>query len=145
MIVARRKRTGSGLVPELARFKPADSQSDTRLRRLSERTRSAERALQIAMDELAAAEQRLSGWRRSKGSGRPPAWYVAAVRRERTAGAALEEIYKAIARARARTRSGLAIKVRVLATLYGEVLDQGPDRSDMLSVMIHSLLTDVSE
>jgi hypothetical protein len=107
--------------------------------------RLAEHALQPAMDGLAAAEQRLSEWRRTKGRGRPPAWYGAAVRRERTAGAALEEIYKAIARARARTKSGLAIKLRVLATLYGDVLDQGPDQSDMVSVLIDSLLKDVTE
>src|SRR6185437_9842931 len=107
MVMARRKRTGGGPVPELARFVPADSPSDARLLRLAERLRSGERALQAAMDELAAAEQRLSKWRRTKGGGRPPAWYGAAVRRERTAGAALEEIYNAIARARARTSSGL--------------------------------------
>jgi predicted ArsR family transcriptional regulator len=142
--MVRRKAAGSEPVPEPAGFKSADSQSDVRLFRLAERMRLADHALQAAMDELAAAEQRLSKWRRTKGSGRPPAWYGAAVRRERTVGAALEEIYKAIARARARTRSGLAIKVRVLATLYGEVLDQGPDQSDMVSVMIHSLLADCS-
>lgn len=141
--MARRKRTGGGPVPELAGFKPADSQTDARLLWLAERMRSGERALQAAMDELAAAEQRLSQWRRTKRTGRPPAWYGAAVRRERTAGAALEGTYKAIARARARTSSGLAIKVTVLATLYGEVLDRRPDQSDMVSVMIHSLFKDV--
>ena len=143
--MARRKRTGGGPVPELARFVPADSPSDARLLLLAERMRSGERALQAAMDELAVAEQRLSEWRKTKGSGRPPPWYGAAVRRELTVGAALEEIYKAIARSRARTRSGLAIKLRVLAMLYGEVLDQGPNQSDMVSVMIHSLLSDVRE
>lgn len=143
--MARRKRVGRGSVPMLARFKPADSPSDARLLRLAEKMRAGERALQAAMDELAAAERRLSESRRPKGSGRPPAWYGAAVRRERTAGAALEEIYKALARSRTRTRSGLAIKLRVLAMLYGEVLDQGPNQSDMVSVMIHSLLSDVRE
>ena len=33
--MARRKRTGGGPVPELARFMPADSPSDARLLRLS--------------------------------------------------------------------------------------------------------------
>jgi hypothetical protein len=55
------------------------------------------------------------------------------------------DIHKAIARVRARTRSGLAVKVTVLATLYCENLEQGPDQSDLVSVMIHSLLEDVSE
>lgn len=141
--MARGKRTERGPIPEPASYKRADRQSDVRLLRLAERMRSGERALQAAMDELAAAEQRLSKWRRTKGRGRPPAWYGTAVRRERTAGAALEEIYKAIARARARTNSGLAIKVTVLAALYGEVLDRRPDQSDMMSVMIHSLFKDV--
>ena len=142
--MARSRRTGSGLVPEPARFK-ADAQTDARLLRLAKRMRSAEHALQAAMEELAGSERRLSERSTAKGSNRPPAWYATAVRRERAEAAALEEIYKAIARARARTRSGLAIKVRLLATLYGEVLDQGPDPSDMVSVMIHSLLTDVRE
>jgi hypothetical protein len=141
--MARRKRREGGPVHEPARFKPADSPNDARLLRLAERMRLGERALQAAMDELAAAEERLSEWRRRKGRDRPPTRYGAAVRRERTAGAALEEVYKAIARARARTRSGLAIKVTVLATLYGEVLDRRPDQSDMVSVMIHSLFKDV--
>jgi hypothetical protein len=141
--MARRKRTGGGPVPELPSFNPAGSQSDARLFRLAERMRSGERALQAAMDELAAAEQRLSKWQRTKGRGRPPAWYGAAVRRERTAGAALEDIYKTMARVRARTKSGLAIKVTVLASLYGEALDRRPDQSDMVSVMIHSLFKDV--
>lgn len=140
--MARRKRTRHGPAPEIASLKVPDSQSDARLLRLAERMRLAERALQTAMEELAGAEQRLLE-KRGKGGGRQPFWYCAAVRRERTAGVALEKIYKTIARARARTRSGLAIKVTVLATLYGEVLDRRPDQSDTVSVMIHSLFRDV--
>jgi hypothetical protein len=139
--MARRRPVGSGPVP---RFKLADRQSDARLLRLAERMQSAEPALQAAMEELAGAERRLSERPRKRG-GRRPVWYDAAVRRERIAGVAVEEIYKAIARARAHTRSGLALKVRVLAMLYGEVPGQGPDQSDLMSVMIHSLLKDVRE
>jgi hypothetical protein len=29
--------------------------------------------------------------------------------------------------------------------LYGEVLDRGPNQSDLVSVLIHSLLKDVTE
>jgi hypothetical protein len=47
-----------------------DSPSDARLLRLAEKMRAGERALQAAMDELAAAERRLSESRRPRGSGR---------------------------------------------------------------------------
>jgi hypothetical protein len=137
--MARKLWTGNGTA---ARFKAPDSQSDIRLLRLAERMRLAEHALQAAMDEVAGAERRLSEMRGKAGS-RQPTWYRAAAQRERIAGVAVEDIYKAIARARARTWSGLAIKVTVLATLYGEALDRHPDQSDMVSVMIHSLFKDV--
>jgi hypothetical protein len=139
--MARRTRSP---IHEQAKVNAADSRIDGPLLRLTGRMQSAECVLQAAMEKLAAAEQRLSERPRTKRSGRRPAWYSAAVRRERQAGTALDKIYKAIARARACTRSGLGIKVRVLAKLYGEVLDQGPDQSDMVSVMIHSVLKDVS-
>ena len=142
--MAGKKRLERGPLPEQLKLSAVDGQSDARLLRLAETMRLAEQTLQAAMEELANAEQRLSQTPRKKG-GRRPGWYDAAVRRERKAGAALEDIYKAMMRVRARTRPGLAIKVTVLATLYGEVLEQGPDQSDMVSVMIHSLLTDVSD
>jgi hypothetical protein len=138
--MARRTRSP---VHEQAKVNAADSRIDSPLLRLTGRMQSAECVLQAAMEKLAAAEQRLSERPRTKRSGRRPAWYSAGCG-ENDRQAALEKIYKAIARARACTRSGLGIKVRVLAKLYGEVLDQGPDQSDMVSVMIHSVLKDVS-
>ncbi len=111
---------------------------------MADRSGVADRRLEADLGERANEEKRLSQSPRKKG-GRRPGWYDAAVRWERKAGAALEDIYKAMARVRARTRPDLAIKVTVLATLYGEVWEQGPDQSDMVSVMIHSLLTDVSD
>jgi hypothetical protein len=104
---------------------------------------AAEDALQGAMDELADAERRFLEAPRS-GRGRP-VWYRAAIRREREAGSDLEDVYKGIAGVRARTTPGLAIKVKLLAALYGQIPGQDPDESDMVSVLIDSLLKDVSE
>jgi hypothetical protein len=143
--MARRTRARRAPGPGQVNFNAADGQSDSRLLELAERMWSAERAHQAAMDELAAAERRLLEKPRSEGGGRRPVWYGEAVRREQRAGTALDDIYKTIARVPAHTKSGLAIKVTVLATLYGEDVEEGPDQSDLVSVMIDSLLKDVTE
>lgn len=136
-MVGKKRRRGA-----LAAFRAANSQNDARLLQLSEKMRAAEHALQAAMDGLARAERRLSEEPRK--GGRRPAWYTAAVRHEREAGDILEDVHKRVASVRARTAAGLAIKVGLLATLYGQALGQGPDESDMVSVLIDSLVKDVA-
>ncbi|WP_300782358.1 hypothetical protein [Enhydrobacter sp.] len=141
--MARKKRMTGTPLRERAALQAADSQGDARLLRLAKRMQAAENALHAAMDELAGAERRLlEGSRKGR---RRPAWYTAAVRREREAGSILEDVYASITAIRARTAGGLAIKVRLLATLFGQTPGQAPDESDMVSVLIHSLLKDVAE
>jgi hypothetical protein len=141
--MARKERTRGTPLRERAGFQAADRQGDARLLRLAKRMQEAEHALHAAMDELAVAERRLlEGPEKGR---RRPAWYTAAVRREREAGSILEDVYARITAGRARTTVGLAIKVRLLATLYGQVPGQAPDESDMVAVLIDSLLMDVSD
>jgi hypothetical protein len=140
--MARKERTRGTSLRERAGFQAANGQGDARLLRSAKRMQEAEHALHAAMDDLAGAERRLLEGP-SKGR-RRPAWYTAAVRREREAGSILEDVYARITAVRARTAAGLAIKVRLLATLYGQAPGQGPDESDMVSVLIDSLLKDVA-
>jgi hypothetical protein len=100
----------------------ADSK-DSSLFQLAARLRSPSKNLHAAMTELAQAEQRLSEvqtegsqrWRR-------PSWYVAAEAKEEAAGNAIELIYQQIAQTPAHTKAGLAIKLQLVAELYGETL-----------------------
>ena len=48
-------------------------------------------------------------------------------------------------RLRAHTKPGLAIKLRLLAELYGEAVGGPSDDSDMVSVLLSSLIEDMSE
>jgi hypothetical protein len=90
----------------------------------------AEQALHDAMDELAQAERRLSELPRKRRPARRPAWFVAAVRKGQAAGDALEQVYQQIAQARAQTKAGLGIKLRLLVALYGETSDGTADEPD---------------
>jgi hypothetical protein len=121
---------------------PAETE-DAKLLRLASTMKMVERELHAAMDRLESAEKRLSqlpGTKRARG--RRPAWYLAAVQKERITGKNLERTYHQIARVRAKTKVGLAIKVRLLADLYGELVGS-PD--DMMSVLLKSLLEDLTE
>jgi hypothetical protein len=100
------------------------------------------------MDELAMAERRLSDAskkRRTIGRSARPPWFVAAAQKELVAGQALEVVYEQITRWRAHTKPGLAIKLRLLAELYGEAAGGPPDDSDIVSRLLSSLIEDVSE
>lgn len=121
----------------------ADSK-DAALLQLAARVQVAEQALHDAMDELAQAERRLSDSSRSPQSARQPAWFVAIVRKEQAAGDALEQVYQQIAQTRAQTKEGLGIKLRLLAALYGGISDETADETDMVSVLINSLIEDAT-
>lgn len=112
---------------------------------LAARLQVAEQALHDAMDELAKAEQRLAELPEARQAARRPVWFTSAVQKEQAAGDALELVYEAIAQARAHTKPGLALKLKLLAELYGQSLDQADEEPDLVSVMIDSLIEDVSE
>lgn len=147
--MARGKRPRRPSVPGMVVFEETDPTAwagsrDGRLLRLAARMRVAEQALHAAMDELAQAEQRLSGAARAGRTGKP-AWFVAVVRNEEAAGEAVEQLYREIASVRAHTKAGLAIKLSLALQLYGETEDDLGDESDAVSVLLRSLLTDVNE
>jgi len=144
--MARRKRSRRHSVLGLVKFEEADPAAwadsmDRRLFQLAARMRVAEQALHAAMDELAQAEQRLSAQTKQK----RPAWYAAAEGKEKQAGAALETIYRQIAETPAHTKVGLALKLQLVAMLYGENLDEGGDDTDIVSILLRSLITDVTD
>lgn len=142
---APRSAPGRGKLDEVPSARVGN---DDDLFRLAARMRVAEQDLHAAMDQLARAERRLSESRRDRRTtghiGRP-AWFLAAVRKEQAAGDTVEQVYRQIARSRAHTMPGLAIKLRLLADLYGQVLGEPPDESDTVAVLLHSLIEDVSE
>ena len=147
--MARRKRPRRPSVPGLVTFEEPTpmawaSSRDERLLRLAARMRVAEQALHAAMDELAQAEQRLPGPARTGPAGRP-AWFAAVARKEEAAGEAVEQSYREIASIRAHTKAGLAIKLGLAMQLYGETVDESGEESDMVSVLLRSLMADVSE
>lgn len=149
--MARRKRPRAGSPPDLVRFeepKGTPTGPDASLIQLARRMRVAEQALDEAMDELAEAERRFAALpeveRRSR---RTPAWFTAARDREGAAGDALESIYRQIAQTPARTKTGLALKLQLVALLFGENADEARDDegADMVSYLIQSLIADVTE
>lgn len=148
--MAHRKRPRRHSVPGMVKFGEADpaawaGSKDAPLFRLAARLQMAEQALHGAMDELAEAERRLSELPTVDRTSRPPAWFTAAIQSERLAGEALEKIYDQVAQARAHTKAGLAIKLRLLAELYGGTLDEESDETDLVSVLVDSLIADVSD
>jgi hypothetical protein len=68
---------------------------------------------------------------------------VSAEAKEKEAGAALEAIYRQIAEAPAHTKAGLAIKLQLVAMLYGENLEEGGGDTDVVSLLLRSLIADV--
>jgi hypothetical protein len=75
---------------------------------------------------------------------RRPSWYVAAEAKEEAAGDALELIYPQIAQTPAQTKAGLAVKLQLVAGLYGETLSEGVHDTDMVSQLLRSLLADTA-
>lgn len=148
--MARRKRHSRPSVSGLVTFEEphpfawADSK-DSSLFQLAARMRVAEQTLHAAMTELAQAEQRLSEVQ-TEGSQRRrrPSWYVAANAQEEAAGEALELIYQKIVQTPAHTKAGLAIKLQLVAWLYGENLSDAADDTDMVSQLLRSLLADTA-
>ncbi len=151
--MGRKKRPRPPSVPGLVKFEEPHSSAwagsrDAGLFQAAAKMRVAEQELDAAMDELALAEQRLSELPKAKrtiGRVGRPAWFVTAEQKEQAAGHALEDLYQQISRLRAHTKPGLAIKLRLLAELYGEAVGGPSDDSDMVSVLLSSLLEDVSE
>ena len=149
--MARRKRPKRSSVSGLVKFEephPSDwvGSGDAALFQLAARMRVAEQSLHAAMTELAQAEQRLSEVQTEEGSNRRrrPSWYVAAEAEEEAAGDALELIYQQIAQTPAQTKAGLAIKLQLVAVLYGETLSEAVDDTDMVSELLRSLIADTS-
>lgn len=149
--MARRKRRKRSSVPGLVTFEEPQTSDwagskDTALFQLAARMRVAEQTLYVAMTELAQAEQRLSEVQQEERPGRlrRPAWYVAAEAKEEAASDALELIYQQIAQTPAQTKAGLAIKLQLVAELYGETLSNADDDTDMVSLLLRSLLADTA-
>lgn len=147
--MARRKTPRRGFVPGMVRFEEPEagigSTYDAALFELAARLRFDEQAHDEAMDELATAEQRFAELSEEhKHVRRSPTWLRAAQDREATTGAALENIYREIAKTSARTKSGLAIKLQIITLLYGESIDDVENNKDMVLVLLQSLITDCS-
>lgn len=92
----------------------------------------------LALPALQRAEQWLSTQIKQK----HPAWYGAAEAKKKQAGDALETLYRQIAETPAHTKVGLALKLQLVAMLYGENLDEGRDDTDIVSILLRSLITD---
>lgn len=147
--MARKKCRSRSSVPGLVTFEEPHPSAwagskDAALFQLAARMRVAEQTLHATMTELAQAEQRLSEVQTEEGSSRQrrPSWYAAAEGREEAAGDALELIYQQIAQTPAHTKAGLAIKLQLMAALYGETLSEAVDDSDMVSQLLRSLIVD---
>jgi hypothetical protein len=68
---------------------------------------------------------------------------VAAQQAETEAAGEVEKPHRQIARTRAPDREGLALKVRMLAAAYGDVLDDDVgDTEDLVCCFIRSVLAD---
>jgi hypothetical protein len=121
---------------------------DAALFELAARLLGADQAHAAAMTKLARAEQRFAAMAAPKKRGRRrPAWLAAAQERETATGDALEVIYYQIAQTPARTKAGLAIKLRLVALLYGETVDEPCQEGDpdLVARLLRSLMSDVAD
>lgn len=126
----------------------ARTSRDAALFALAARLRVADQAHAEAMTELARAEQRFAAMAEPRKHGRRrPAWLAAAQDRETATGDALEFIYGQMARTPARTKAGLAIKLRLVALLYGENVDEPCQEGDpdLVARLLRSLMIDIAE
>lgn len=150
--MARRRRPGRKTVPRPVRVEgpgPIGRTSrDAALFELAARLRGADQTHAEAMTELARAEQRSAEIAEpKKRCRRRPAWLAAAQIRETATGDTLEVIYGQVAQTPARTKAGLAIKLRLVALLYGENVDEHCEEGDpdLIARLLRSLLIDVAE
>lgn len=100
------------------------------------------------MTELARAEQRFAATAAPKKRGRRrPTWLTAAQDRETATGNALEIIHGQVAQTPARTNAGLAMKLRLVALLYGETVDEPCEEGapDLVARLLRSLRRDVAD
>lgn len=144
-----RRRFTAGVVAVVPPSAPASASTEDTVTwvGLVRDLRAAGEDLKLAMAELGKAERRYFALPRSKRRS-PPDWYQSAQRAETLAGDVVEEVSHRIARTRARGREGLAIKVRLLAEAYGQVLETGAleefGSDDLAACLIRSLITDLS-
>ncbi len=149
--MAHKKLRSRHSVPGLVTFEEPHPSAwggskDAALFQLATRMRVAEQTLHATMNDLAQAEQRLSETQAGEGSirRRRPSWYVAAEAREEAAGDALELLYQQIAQTPAHTKAGLAIKLQLVAVLYGETVGDVVADTDLVALMLQSLIADVA-
>jgi hypothetical protein len=102
--------------------------------------------LRAAMTELARAERKLAKLDGMSAKYDLPPWFVAREEAEAAAGALVESLYEQIAETRAHSKAGLAIKLRLVATLYGDDPTTAQDDYDVdaASRLLRSIILDVS-
>lgn len=108
----------------------------------------AQRNLAVVTSHLSKVEQRYYALPKRQRRGADPVWYLGAQEAETAAAADVEVCSHRIARARAQGREGLAIKIRLLATAYGEdprrLESDLTQEDDLVAALIHSLIRDLS-
>jgi hypothetical protein len=123
----------------------ARASADQPLFELAEEVVAADQALQAAISELALAERRLQRTRLLPEHDLP-AWFVAREEVEAAARAFSVSLYEQIVSTPAKSRAGLAIKLRVLSGLYGD--DPRPLKDefdlDLGQALLNSILDNVS-
>ena len=123
----------------------ANVSADQPLFELAEEAVAADQALQAAISELALAERRLQ---RTKllPQHELPEWFVAREDAEAAARAFSISLYEQLANMQAKTRAGLAIKLRILSGLYSD--DPRPLEDeldfDLGQLLLNSIIGDLS-
>jgi multidrug efflux pump subunit AcrA (membrane-fusion protein) len=119
--------------------------ADRPLFELAEEAVAADQALQAAISELALAERRLQRTELLPGQDLP-AWFVAREDAEAAARAFSISLYEQLANVRAKTRAGLAIKLRILSGLYSDDprLLEDELNLDLGQLLLNSIIDDVS-
>lgn len=101
----------------------------------------------ITMRRLFEAERRYFTLPSRQRIGPEPDWFLAAQQAEAEATAVVETITLQIARTPSSDQEGLALKVRLLATAFGEVPDRmvgnPPDPDDLVACLLRSLILDL--
>jgi hypothetical protein len=141
-----RRRCLSGGIGGLAvsPYVVAHAVEDAELFDLAEELSGADHVLQAAATKLARAERKLE--RTTLVSGHDlPTWFLADEEDEAAARAVIDSLYEQIADTRAHTKAGLAIKLRLLAALYGDDPTAARDdcEVDVGSRLLRSMIEDV--
>ena len=149
--MVRRKMPRRPSGSKVVRFDPSQQSTDATipdaaLFQLVREMRRAEQTFLEALDSLAEAEQRFAALPEHERRLHPnPPWLVAAQQREGAAGEGLEAIYRRIADTPTTSKVGLALKLQIVLLLYGEDVDDVTNSDDMVLILLHSLLNDLSE